>query len=439
VRCVGGGHREGSYHLFLELAPGGSLADEVARNGGRLEEPAIRAYAADVLRGLAYVHGKSLVHGDVKSRNIVIGADGRAKLADFGCARMAGSGRSIGGTPAFMAPEVSREEEQGPAADVWALGCTVVEMATGRAPWTNVDSVLAAVHLIGYTDAVPEAPAWLSPEAKDFLAACFARDARHRGTAAELLEHPFLALSQAGEAKARWVSPKSTLDAAFWESESDEEVDQEEEVSGNAAERIKSLSCSVSALPDWDSDEGWIDVLGEQSDDACDSPATKEEPAGVASRAPSKAIGSAVVPAEAVAVVGSLSSDEQLDAEGEPFGRVILADDRSADSQSKVCSNSERDVLLSFQIPCNNPVIAIEKFRFPQIWLPRSYSALFLKKIRDSPSISTKRNRTVNISNSLKTKSANLKKLETEQVSAKDKAKSKMLAGSEQNQRPAKR
>jgi hypothetical protein len=181
-----------------------------------------------------------------------------------------------------------------------------------------------------------------------------------------------LALSQAGEAKARWVSPKSTLDAAFWESESDEEVDQEEEVSGNAAERIKSLACSVSASPDWDSDEGWIDVLGGQSDDACDSPAPKEEPAGVASRAPSKAIGSAAVPAEAVAVVGSLSSDEQLDAEGEPFGRAILADDPSADRQSKVCSNSERDVLLSFQIPCNNPFIAIEKFRFPQILLSRS-------------------------------------------------------------------
>jgi serine/threonine protein kinase len=63
----------------------------------------------------------------------VLGADGRAKLADFGCARIAGAGPIIGGTPAFMAPEVARGEEQGPAADVWALGCTVLEMATGRA------------------------------------------------------------------------------------------------------------------------------------------------------------------------------------------------------------------------------------------------------------------------------------------------------------------
>ncbi|KAM0857264.1 hypothetical protein ACQ4PT_048580 [Festuca glaucescens] len=376
VRCLGGAHRDdGSYHLFLEFAPGGSLADEVARNGGRLEEQAIRAYAADVLRGLAYVHSRSLVHGDIKSRNIVIGTDGRAKVADFGCARMAGSDRPIGGTPAFMAPEVARGEEQGPAADVWALGCTVIEMATGRAPWSELDNVLAAVHRIGYTDAVPEVPAWLSLEAKDFLAMCFARDACDRATAAQLLEHPFLAL-QPGEAKAeRWVSPKSTLDAAFWESESDDE--EPEEISGNASERIKSLACSVTASPDWDSHEGWIDVLGgERCDEAHDSPATKE-PVDVATRAPGKAIGSAAaVPAEGVAVVGGLSSDEQVEADDQPpFGGDILADDRSTDPQKKLCSSSGGDA-LPFEIPCNNPVNAIlEKFRFPHILLSRSDSS----------------------------------------------------------------
>ncbi|XP_047056963.1 mitogen-activated protein kinase kinase kinase 17-like [Lolium rigidum] len=370
VRCLGGAQRDdGSYHLFLEFAPGGSLADEVARNGGRLEEHAIRAYAADVLRGLAYIHGESVVHGDIKSRNIVIGADGHAKIADFGCARMVDSDRPIGGTPAFMAPEVARGDEQGPAADVWALGCTIVEMATGRAPWSDVDNVLAAVHRIGYTDAVPEVPAWLSPEAKNFLTACFARNTGERATAAELLEHPFLAL-QPGEAKARrWVSPKSTLDAAFWESESDEEADEEEEISVNASERIKSLACSVSALPDWDSNEGWIDVLGgEPCDEARDSPATKES---------GKAIGFAAVPAEGVAVVGGLSSDEQLEAEDRPpFGGDILADDRSTDRQNKVCSSSDRDV-LSFEIPCNNPINAIEKFSSPHILLSRSSDSNF--------------------------------------------------------------
>nr|CAB3473991.1 unnamed protein product [Digitaria exilis] len=264
----------GECQLFLEYAPGGSLADAAARSpGGRLGERAARAYAADVARGLAYLHGLSLVHGDVKAANVVVGADGRAMLADFGCARAAGSTRPLGGTPAFMAPEVARGEEQGPAADVWALGCTVVEMATGRAPWSDMDGgdLLAAVHRIGYTDAVPEVPAWLSAEAKDFLARCFVRDPRGRCSAAELLEHPFLASAgvKAKEVAAEWVSPKSTLDAALWETDSDDS-DEEDDLSENPAQRIKELAGACSALPDWDSDEGeWILVLGEQCEASC--------------------------------------------------------------------------------------------------------------------------------------------------------------------------
>uniref|UniRef100_A0ACD5TEA6 Uncharacterized protein n=1 Tax=Avena sativa TaxID=4498 RepID=A0ACD5TEA6_AVESA len=271
VTCIGGScGRDSSYQLFLEFAPGGSLADEVAK-AGRLEERAVRAYAADVASGIAYLHKESVVHGDIKARNIVLGADGRAKLADFGCARKFSAGEKIiGGTPAFMAPEVARGEEQGPAADVWALGCTVVEMATGRAPWSGVDSnALALMHRIGYTDAVPEVPKWLSTEAKDFLGRCLIREPTERCTAAQLLEHPFLASAVADvklqTVETKWVSPKSTLDAAFWESESDSE-EANVELSQSTAERIESLACPVSALPDWHSDEGWIDVLSESCD-----------------------------------------------------------------------------------------------------------------------------------------------------------------------------
>jgi serine/threonine protein kinase len=166
--------------------------------------------------GLAYLHGESVVHSDVKARNVLIGADDRAKLGDFGCANKSSAGtggKMIGGTPAFMAPEVARGEEQGPAADVWALGCTVVEMATGRAPWTGMDGdALAAMHRIAYTDAVPEVPHWLSAEAKDFLGMCLVRWSSERCTAAQLLEHPFLASTRCKEkleeVKRKWVSPK---------------------------------------------------------------------------------------------------------------------------------------------------------------------------------------------------------------------------------------
>jgi mitogen-activated protein kinase kinase kinase 17/18 len=325
VRCVGGEGVDDTYSLFLEYAPGGSLADEAARNGGRLGDRDVRSYAAHVLRGLAYLHARSVVHGDVKPRNVVIGADGRAKLADFGCARTASSShaaRLIGGTPAFMAPEVARGEDQGPGADVWALGCTVVEMATGRAPWSGADDgVLAAVHRIGYTDAVPEVPAWLSAEARHFLACCFARNAGDRPTAAQLLEHPFVT-SVSHEVKSlEWVSPKSTLDAAFWES-----AEEEEETSGggSAAERIRSLACS--AFPDWEdcNESGWITVLG---------------------AAPSR-VSSSAAGVPAVGGGGGVSccdDDEQLETEV-PLGAVVGAGAGPSSvrrQESKRCSSAE--------------------------------------------------------------------------------------------------
>ncbi|CAL4947947.1 unnamed protein product [Urochloa decumbens] len=361
VRCVGGAEgADGSYSLFLEYAPGGTLADEAARNGGgRLGEPAIRARAAEVLRGLAYLHARSVVHGDVKPRNVVIGADGRAKLADFGCARVGGDGDSaarkvIGGTPAFMAPEVARGEEQGPAADVWALGCTVVEMATGRAPWSGGgDDLLAVLHRIGYTDAVPDVPSWLSADAKDFLSRCFARDAAERWTAAELLDHPFVAFACADDGeKARRVSPKSALDAAFWESESDSDEEEAEETpmpAADAAERIKSLACgaAASAFPDWDCEEGWIDVLGEKQ---------QSEAVQVARGAPSKVSGAvAAVPAGGgVAVGGGALGDDELETEDVPFGGdVPAADDASVGRQGRRCLFSDCHHVQALLLCCN--------------------------------------------------------------------------------------
>uniref|UniRef100_N1QVX5 Uncharacterized protein n=1 Tax=Aegilops tauschii TaxID=37682 RepID=N1QVX5_AEGTA len=267
IPCLGSRAPEcGGDAPILRVRPSVSLADEAARSGGCLPEPAIRAYAGDVARGLEYLHARSLVHGDVKARNVVIGGDGRARLTDFGCARAVDSLLPMGGTPAFMAPEVARVEEQGPASDVWALGCTVVEMATGRAPWSDMNDLLAAVHRIGYTAAVPEVPGWLSAEAKDFLDGCFRRQPSDRSTAAQLLDHPFVAsAAAAGDYKAapvkqQYTSPKSTLQDALWDSDTDDEAD---EMSATPAERIGALACGNSALPDWDSDDGWIDVCDE--------------------------------------------------------------------------------------------------------------------------------------------------------------------------------
>uniref|UniRef100_N1QQD4 Mitogen-activated protein kinase kinase kinase 3 n=1 Tax=Aegilops tauschii TaxID=37682 RepID=N1QQD4_AEGTA len=159
-------------------------------------------------------------------------------------------------------------------------------MATGRAPWTGMDgNALAALHRIGYTEAVPELPQWLSAEAKDFLARCLVRQANDRCTAAQLLEHPFLAAAvvdaKAEAVESKWVSPKSTLDAAFWESESDADEADAEPSHGAAERRISALACPASALPDWDSDEGWIDVLSGPTEAADAVAAPAKERTGI--------------------------------------------------------------------------------------------------------------------------------------------------------------
>ncbi|XP_062228706.1 mitogen-activated protein kinase kinase kinase 18-like [Phragmites australis] len=273
VRCVGysGASSAAACDLFLEYAPGGSLADEIKRCGGRCEETLIRSRARDILRGLAHVHTAGLAHCDVKGRNVLIGADGRAMIADFGCARRVAldvsgginGGRMRGGTPMFMAPEAARGEEQGTAADIWALGCTVIEMATGGAPWPRFVDPIAALHHVAFSSEVPESPHWLSEDGKDFLARCFRRDPRQRWTAEQLLEHRFVATAASSSSnsiprnseKDMFTSPKCVLDQALW-GESTADTD----AATTPIDRLRALAAGAPVVPDWTWDANWITV-----------------------------------------------------------------------------------------------------------------------------------------------------------------------------------
>jgi len=185
------------YNLFMEYVPGGSIGDLLHKFGGRLDESIIRSYTRGILLGIQYLHRQGIVHCDIKGKNVLVGANG-VKLADFGSARRIGDeGESkqslkLRGTPLWMAPEVVNQVEQGPASDIWSLGCTVLEMATGRHPWSQVSNPVAAMYRIGCTDELPELPASLSLRIQDFLEKCLTRDPRKRWTSEQLLRHPFL-------------------------------------------------------------------------------------------------------------------------------------------------------------------------------------------------------------------------------------------------------
>ncbi|XP_051135946.1 mitogen-activated protein kinase kinase kinase 18-like [Andrographis paniculata] len=283
VKCFGSDiTRENGKHVFnvfLEYVSGGTLFDLVKKRGGRLEESAIRFYLRRLLCGLDYLHRKGIVHGDVKPQNILVAGDGAVRIADFGCSRWLGRGDSdapaFSGTPAYMAPEVARGEEQGFAADVWAVGCTVIEMATGSNPWPGMKDPAAVLYRVGYSGDAPDIPSWLSADAGDFLAKCLIRDCKERWTAGELLQHPFLDSVEencgcgelVGEVKRR--SPTSVVDRGFWndlEASDSSEAPSENDIS--PAVRIRDLIGdglpAESNFEVWteEEEEDWLTVRG---------------------------------------------------------------------------------------------------------------------------------------------------------------------------------
>ena len=122
--------------------------------------------------------------------------NGEVKIADFGLAKKVGQKLDrieVRGTPLFMAPESVNENEYDSPCDIWALGCAVLEMITGKPAWNcKADANIAALLIkIGVSDELPEIPQDLSKEGKDFLSKCFVKDPTRRWTADMLLDHPY--------------------------------------------------------------------------------------------------------------------------------------------------------------------------------------------------------------------------------------------------------
>ncbi|XP_042479281.1 mitogen-activated protein kinase kinase kinase 18-like [Macadamia integrifolia] len=265
------------YNLFMEYISGGTLTDVIQDHGGRLDESEIRSHTRAILMGLDYLHSRRLVHCDIKGRNVLIGADG-AKIADLGCTRWVDEeapAMPIAGTPVFMAPEVARGDEQSFPADVWALGCTVIEMATGRPPWPDIADPVSALHRIAFSSDIPDFPTFLSEEAKHFLGKCLKRDPKERWTADQLLKHPFLDQdSKQIQGSTSSISPTSILDQGFWDSLEESDTETPLHISNllvlsssnSPAERIRRLvgdipsSSSTPNLPDWTKDRNWVTV-----------------------------------------------------------------------------------------------------------------------------------------------------------------------------------
>ncbi|CAI5459144.1 unnamed protein product [Closterium sp. Yama58-4] len=182
---------DGSIYIFLEFVSGGSIHSMLEKFGA-FSESLVRVYTRQLLLGLEYLHACRIVHRDIKGGNVLVDRDGVIKLADFGASKSFHEGtvgegcKSMRGSVFWMAPEVIKGEGYGRRADIWSVGCTVIEMLTGRHPWPGMDNTWSAIFHIAKTTTGPPIPEGVSTEATDFLTACFQLDPNQRPSASHV-------------------------------------------------------------------------------------------------------------------------------------------------------------------------------------------------------------------------------------------------------------
>lgn len=170
--------------IFMEFVPGGSISSIIHRFGP-LPEIVLCKYTKQILQGVAYLHDNCVVHRDIKGNNVMLMPNGIVKLIDFGCARrlawvsLSGTQsevlKSVHGTPYWMAPEVINESGYGRKSDIWSIGCTVFEMATGKPPLASMDRIAAMFYIGAHRGLMPSLPDRFSVTAVDFVHACLTR------------------------------------------------------------------------------------------------------------------------------------------------------------------------------------------------------------------------------------------------------------------------
>ncbi|KAM0921683.1 hypothetical protein ACQ4PT_006642 [Festuca glaucescens] len=186
----------GEIYFALEYMDGGSLAD-IIRVKKFIPEPVLSHMLQKVLLALRYLHEvRRLVHRDIKPANLLLNLKGDTKITDFGVT--AGLHDSITkcatflGSVTYMSPERIRNENYSYAADIWSLGLTTLECATGRYPY-DVSGGEADLMLQILEDPSPTPPRDIySEEFFSFIDACLQKDADARPTCDQLLSHSFI-------------------------------------------------------------------------------------------------------------------------------------------------------------------------------------------------------------------------------------------------------
>jgi len=189
-----GSQQNGRYlYLFMEFMPGGSLSDHIRRSEHRvLSEHESSGYTKQMLEGVTFLHSRGIIHRDIKGSNVLLDGKRNVKLADFGLSetiQKIGSRtnlKSTRGTSYYMAPEISWGQGYGRKVDIWSLGCTVIEMLTGKPPLGDRQSLFAALRIASTL------PDNVSQDAKEFIMAALACNPDQRPSPPELQRYAFV-------------------------------------------------------------------------------------------------------------------------------------------------------------------------------------------------------------------------------------------------------
>jgi len=183
----------------MEYCAGGSIRTIIETCNSPLNKEQIAYVAQNTLKGLFYLHSKEIIHRDVKAANILITEDAIVKLADFGVSQQVGKAQEIIGSPLWMAPEVILNREYDKRCDIWSLGITVIEIADGLPPHSDMNYMRAMKMVPNRPPPTLNDPTKWPTELNNFLAKCLQKDPSKRPYSDQLFTDPFILSAKGSE------------------------------------------------------------------------------------------------------------------------------------------------------------------------------------------------------------------------------------------------